>query len=494
MTSPEPAAAVVETHISYVFAIGDRVYKLKKPVRYSFIDQSTRELRERACHREVELNRRLAPDVYLGVLDIVEDDGRPVDHLVEMRRLPDDRRLSTLVAAGTDVDPCLRQLARDLASFHAGAVTSDEICSFATARAARGRFETNLAEVERFVGPVLDATARDSVAALVDRYVDGRDVLFSARATPRHARDGHGDLLADDIFCLDDGPRALDCIEFDDHLRWGDVLADVAFLAMDLERLGARDLSDRFLAWYREFSGETFPSSLADFYVAYRASIRAKVACLKHEQGDEPSADRARALFDLCRRRLERGRMRLVLVGGLPGVGKSTLASGLSARAGWALLRSDEIRKDVTGTPHMSHGTHDVGGGIYAAEPTRRTYDEMLGRARVLLRHGESVILDASWMDAGERDRAASLARETSSELVAVRCVLDASVAVERMRHRHAIGTDPSDADARVAAAMAARFDPWPDAVDVTTDAAPDQVTDAACRALGVDESERPAG
>ena len=141
------------------------------------------------------------------------------------------------------------------------------------------------------------------------------------------ARDGHGDLLADDIFLLDDGPRVLDCLEFDDALRLDDVLADVAFLAMDLERLGRPDLAERFLAAYRAASGDTWPSSLAHHHIAYRAQVRAKVSAIRAEQGVPDSADKAQALLRLALAHLEAGRVRLVLVGGLPGTGKSTARS-----------------------------------------------------------------------------------------------------------------------------------------------------------------------
>jgi uncharacterized protein len=487
MSARDRAARIVETHISCLFLVGDRAYKLKKPVRYAFIDQSTREIREAACHREVELNRRLAPDVYLGVLDVCDASGRPVDHLVEMQRLPDERRLAFLVSQGHDVGPCLHQLARDLAAFHAAAPTSAEICAHASRDSARQRWHDNFNELKRFVGSVVDPVAHERMGHLVERYLEGRGPLFASRATERHARDGHGDLLAEDVFCLDDGPRALDCIEFDDHLRWGDVLADVAFLAMDLERLGSRADADRFLAWYRGFSGESYPASLADFYVAYRACIRAKVACLKHEQGDEPALQRARSLLDLCERRLDRGRVRLVLVGGLPGTGKSTLASTLSARTGWSMLRSDEVRKDVTGTPHVDHHKHRFGSDIYSDAQTERTYKELLERARRLLGYGESVILDASWIREEHRRWAATLARETSSDVLPIRCVLDARIAAERMHRRRAEGTDPSDADARVAAAMAVRFEPWPDAREVSTARSTEDVAQAVCDAFGLD-------
>ena len=470
-----PGPQVHETHISYVFLLGDRAYKLKKPARFDFIDLSRREERERLCHREVELNRRLAPDVYLGVLDVVDAQGRAVDHLVEMRRMPDDRRLSTLVADHADVDGCLRQLAYDLAAFHAGAATSPQIAEAATASAVRRSWDENLDEMSRFAGDILESEICDRVRDRVHRYIDGRSDLFASRIAAGLIRDGHGDLLADDIFCLDDGPRALDCIEYNDRFRWGDVLADVAFLAMDLERLGAADRAEAFVAWYRGFSGESHPQTLCDHYVAFRASIRSKVACLKSTQGDEPSKATAQQLLDLCDARLDAARVRLVLVGGLPGTGKSTLGAAIADETGWALLRSDEIRKDLAGVGHDQDASARYGHGIYDASMTERTYAAILERARSLVSLGVPAILDASWSDAVHRDAARRLAVQTSTDLVELRCDLPADAAADRIRSRRGTRSDASDADDAVAAAMAARADPWPEAIRIATVSGPDR-------------------
>src|SRR5581483_3046240 len=259
-------------------------YKLKKPVSFEFADFSDRTLRERACHREVELNRRLAPDVYLGVADVLGEDGRPCDHLVVMRRMPADLRLAQLVRDGRPVDGVLGDIARRIAAFHAGAATSEEIAAAGRRDAVRAVWEASFDELAPFTGPVLDAEACRRVEHLVRRYLAGRAPLFDHRIALGAVRDGHGDLLA-----------------------------DVAFLAMDLERLGAPDAAARFLARYREFAGETYPPSLADHYIAARAHVRCKVACFRHAQGDAAAAGASRALLDLAARHLEAARVRLVL-------------------------------------------------------------------------------------------------------------------------------------------------------------------------------------
>ena len=476
------AAQLHETHVSIVLLSGDRAVKLKKPVRYPFIDLSTRELRELACHREVELNRRLAPDVYLGVADVVGPDGTLCDHLVVMRRMPDARRLSTLVIEHDVPDDDMVQLARLLAAFHARAETSPTISAAGSRDAMRARWEAGFAEIHPFVGPVLDPDKEAEIEELALRYLAGRELLFESRIADGKIVDGHGDLLADDVFMLSDGPRVLDCLEFDDALRYGDVLADVAFLVMDLERLGAPALASRFLAAYRELSGETHPVSLEHHYVASRAHIRAKVGCLR---GDPAATDEVNALLEMTLQHLRRGRIVLTLVGGDPGAGKSTLAAGIADRTGWTVLRSDEVRKDLAGVGHTTGMAGPVGQGIYDERATAETYTELLARARLLLERGESVLLDATWRDARQREAAGVIASSTSSELVEIRCDASLSVREARVGRRAQLRSDASDATVEIARELAGRADPWPTAIAIDTAGGIDQALAAALRATG---------
>lgn len=469
-----------ETHVSTVFFVGDRAYKLKKPVKMDFLDFSTRGERERVCRREVELNRRLAPDVYLGVADVHGPDGRPCEHLVVMRRMPDARRLSTLVQGGQPVDDCVRETARAIAAFHARAETSPSIESTGSVDGVQAHWESNVSTMQPFVDSVLDPEVSLAVETLARRFLAGRRRLFATRIAHGKVRDGHGDLLADDIFCLDDGPRILDCIEFDDRLRYGDVLADVAFLAMDLERIGAPELGAKFIGWYREFAGESYPESLAQHYIAYRAHVRAKVACVRSQQGDPAAAQQARLLLDLAHQHLDRGRVVLTLVGGLPGAGKSTLAAGLSEHLGWVGLRSDEIRKDLAGMTHTTRTGDAFGEGLYDEGGTAATYRTLLERARTLLEQGEPVVLDASWADHRWRDLARAIARETSSDLHELRCAVPMEIARERLAARERAGTDASDATSEIAARMATRAEPWPEATTIDTSSSPQATLRAA--------------
>ena len=484
-----PPAAVAETHSGVVFFLGDRAYKLKKPVDLGFLDFRTRESRLDACRREVELNRRLAPDVYLGIADVSGPDGAVCDHLVVMRRLPEDRRLSALVTAGAAVDQDLDRLARLLACFHAVADRSPAIDEAAGRDAVARRWEANAAEMDPFAGRVLDPWLTEEVMRLARRFLAGREPLFACRIAEGRARDGHGDLLGDDIFCLADGPRVLDCLEFDDRLRYGDVLADVAFLAMDLERLGRRDLATLFLERYRAASRDCWPQALADHYVAYRALVRAKVACLRWEQGDRASAASATRLLGLCHQHLREGQVRLVLVGGAPRTGKSTLAGALAARLGAVLIRSDEVRKELAGLDPLTPAPAAVDTGLYEPWTTATTYAELLRRAATQLGLGRTVVLDATWRDPVWRAGARSVAADASADLVEFRCVTPLEVALQRATSGHA-GADPSDATADVVRALWSQHTPWPTAVALDTSRDPEG---ALADALATIHGTRPA-
>jgi len=403
---PAQPVTIVEPHISILAFQGDHVYKLKKAVHFPFIDLSTPEQRRADCEREVALNRRLAPDVYLGVEAVTDDEGVVVDHVVVMRRMPDASRLSLLASHGDVAVPCIDRLAGLIAHFHHGAPTGGAVDAAATRDAVAQLWERELAEY-----PV----SRANIAPLVGRFLAGRAPLFEARIRAGRARDGHGDLLADDVFCLADGPRVLDCLEFDEQLRFGDVLADVAFLAMDLERLGRRDLAERFLERYGVSTHDDWPASLAHFYIAYRAHVRSKIAALG---GYEHTAGR---LLALAHDHLERGRVRLVLVGGPPATGKTTVARGIAAVTGWPVIRSDEVRKELAGLVSSDAAAAPLDERLYSPEWTELTYESLCERARALLANGRSVVLDASWSTQRWRASAAQAVVETSSDLVALR-------------------------------------------------------------------------
>jgi uncharacterized protein len=462
----QPYAQVAETHSAVVFFVGDRAYKLKKPVDLGFLDFSTAAARAAACAREVELNRRYAPDVYLGLAEIRGTDGEVCDHLVVMRRMPAARRLSALVQAGAPVTDTVRQVARIVAAQHAAAPRGPQIDEQGGRDALRKRWADNFDQVRQSAGDVMDPAVVADVQQLAWEFLAGRKALFDARVGAGRIVDGHGDLLAGDIFCLDDGPRILDCLDFDDRLRWLDGLDDAACLAMDLEHLGEPPLADRFIRWYAEYSGDPAPPSLCHHYIAYRAFVRAKVAGLRSGQGDPGAAREARRLADIADGHLREGAVALVLIGGLPGTGKSALAGAVAGRLGATVLSSDRIRKELAGLPAAHQPAVPYGSGIYAPTFTDATYAELLRRAGVLLGQGELVLADASWTSAGQRAAAASAARSAGARLIQLQCTAPADITGQRLRSRI---SGASDADRDIARRMAADMAAWPEAVTIDT-------------------------
>lgn len=479
-----PYAFLSETHTAVVVGLGDRVFKVKKPVDLGFLDQRSLPQRHAACEREVELNRRFSPDVYLGVGSLRTPDEEEPEPAVVMRRLPEDRRLATLARTGTDLDDEVRRVAHVVAAYHAVAPGSPVAREAASLEVTRGRWDTNIEEMRPWVGSVLDQGVFDDVTSSAHRYLDGRGRLFAARIDHGWARDGHGDLLADDIFCLDDGPRILDCLDFDERLRMGDVLADAAFLAMDLERLGRPELGWAFLRAHAELLDDHWPSSLAHHHIAYRAQIRAKVSCIRADQGDEQAADRARLLLGMVDRHLAEATVRLVLVGGAPGTGKSTLSSAVGDRLGLVVLTADHVRKELAGLDARSGAAAELDQGIYDDEHTRATYAELTARARHLLEGGVSVLLDAGWRDPERREAARAVAAETTSALVELRCDAPEQVTLDRIRQRRDAGGDASDVDVEVARALRARTPPWPEARVIDTSQPVERSVDEAVGAI----------
>ncbi|MCX4913123.1 AAA family ATPase [Streptomyces sp. NBC_01281] len=459
-------AEVCETHTAIVFFAGDRAYKVKKPVDLGFLDYTTRAARRHACEREVALNRRFAPDAYLGVGEFLSPDAEAPEPLVVMRRMPADRRLSRLVQEGAVSDDVLRAVARRLAAWHAEAPRGPEVDQQGTRDALSSRWEASFATVHELADAASVPQGIMEAEQLVRRYLAGRARLFASRIEQGRVVDGHGDLLAEDIFCLDDGPRVLDCLEFDDRLRYIDGLDDAAFLAMDLEQLGAPDAAGYFLAQYSEHSGDPAPASLWHHYVAYRAFVRAKVSLIQARQGAPGAESAARRLVSTTLRHLRTSAVGLTVVGGLPGSGKSTLAGALADRLGVTLLSSDRVRKELAEIPAEQSAAAGYGEGLYTPEWTARTYTVLLDRATALLSAGESVVLDATWSDPTQRESARRVAERTSADLVALRCHVPRDVSAARLGTR---ASGPSDADLDIATAIAAKEPAWPEAVAVDT-------------------------
>ncbi|WP_063820976.1 AAA family ATPase [Parafrankia elaeagni] len=443
-----PTMSTVETAHSTLFFVSDRVYKMPKRAPVGRADLRRREAREAACRAEIVRNRPFAPGVYLGVADVRDDTGTPVEHMVVMRRLPGDRSLSELLARGEPVRESLRDVARSLVAFHERCETTTEIASRGRLPDVEAGWLAATDALAPFRQGMLAAGEVDDIRRLGLRYLCGREALFDGRAARGRIRDGHGNLLAEHIFCLPDGPRMLDRVPADDSRRVGDVLADAAVLAVDLELRGAPELARSFLGWFGEFAGETHPPSLAQFYLAQCAVMRAGASAVRARLGDESAAGEARRLIGLAREHLRRARVRLVLVGGAPGSLRSALAGRLAAdQDGWVLLSAAAVRRELAVDPagvvaaSVPLSTTRVptrvptAGGTRGSGPADAVCREMLRRAREALENGDSVILEAPWSDAGRRSEAATVAADTWADLIELRCSAEGSSLAETARN-----------------------------------------------------------
>lgn len=481
-----------ETHTGLVVLFGDRAYKVKKPVSTDFLDFSTAAARDRALRRELELNRRWAADVYLGLAHLTDPLGGPAEPVLIMRRMPESRRLSTLVATGEIERDHLAELAVMLAQFHRNAARGPAIDRAGTPDALRRRWEILLNGLRSRPPDELEPAVVARIERLALRFIDGRAPLLTERIAAGRILDGHGDLLTEDIFALRDGFRILDCLDFDDSLRYVDGLDDAAFLAMDLEFRGRTELSEAFLDEYLRAAGDAPPASLRHHYLAYRATVRAKTDRIRSAQGEPEYAAHARRHVDLALRHLEAGAVRLALIGGLPGTGKSTVAAALAHETGAELISSDTVRAELRAHGAITGTSGILDEGAYAPEAKALVYSHMCELARQRLSHGVSVILDAAWIDAKERARALSLATRTQADAIELRCECPPPIAAAR------IGSRPrgdSDATPHIAKAMAAVVAPWPTATPLDTTAPIDATVARALLAWNVtDESPCASG
>jgi aminoglycoside phosphotransferase family enzyme/predicted kinase len=417
---PEPVdrVEVRQTHISVVFLAREHVYKIKKPIKPNFLDFSTLEIRLHFCREEVRLNRRLAPDVYLAVVPVVrtanglkwEGDGEIVEWAVKMRRLPAEATLLERLRRDEVGVEMIESLARKIAAFHQSASTDERIAAF-------GRFDgvaRNLRDVLAHSVSQVDKTVRlavfERIKARMEETLSRLRPRIEARAGRGMPRDTHGDLRLDHIYYFPDKePSAdlviIDCIEFNERFRFIDPVADMAFVAMDLAYHGRRDLARAFADAYFSATGDEEGRELLSLYTAYRASVRGEVEGMLVTEQEVPAAERevaamrARAYWLLALSELEPSGKKpcLLLVAGLPGAGKSSLARALAERADFCLIRSDVVRKEL-GTQ-----TRSVSEGIYTPEWNARTYAECLHRAEQLLAEGSRVIVDATFREEKQR-------------------------------------------------------------------------------------------
>jgi uncharacterized protein len=463
----------VQTHISHVFLAGPYAYKLKKAVRFPFLDFATAERRAYFCAEELRLNRRLCPSVYLDVVPITRaahgalrlggPEPAAVDHVVWMRRLPADRMLPALLDAGAVQVEHMDALARTVAAFHASAATGAEIAAHGEPESLCRRWDEETASLAAFIGRHLMAEDLEVLADFGPWFVRTHEAMLRARAQAGRVREGHGDLHAANVCLLGAtlatpadlpplaaGAYVFDCLEFSHALRCHDVASEVAFLAMDLVARERPDLAARFVDTYVATAGDRLLPLLLPFYGCYRALVRGKVEGLKSAEPEVEPAEREAAARRARRHCLVAvqyawmaGGPAVIACCGLSGSGKSALAAEISAATGFETLGSDALRKPGDGArPAVAaYGT-----GLYTPESREAVYVALATATDQALAAGRGVVADATFARAEDRARLAAVARRHRRPLVFVECSAAESVIRARLTARE---RTPSLSDAR---------------------------------------------
>jgi aminoglycoside phosphotransferase family enzyme/predicted kinase len=457
-----------ETHISWVFLTGDRAFKLRKPVVFPFLDYGTTERRRHMCEEELRLGLRLAPDLYLGLRAVIpRGDGFALaeaghadacEHVVVMRRFDESQTLAARLERGEVDEQQARALARRIAAFHGGAepAPADSFGPPQVAATVSENFTTLLAFADEIGDPRLAAAHRFAVAFLHGRHDD-----LAARAAVGCVRECHGDLRAEHVIVDGDRVEVFDPVEFDPALRLIDVAADLAFLVMELEEAGRPDLRRALVEEYRTAGGDDGGDALLGFYAAYRAWVRAKVACLRASElppGEQRSRelDHARALAELGERLSWRARRPLVLVVcGASATGKTYLACELARSSGLEHLSSDAVRKELAGLAPEQRAPLTE----YSEGASLRTYAELGARAAAAVENGGAIV-DATFRRRRDREAFRDAYPPAIPAPLFVECRAPAAVIAERARTRELDPHHTSDATAEIAARQLAEFEP----------------------------------
>ncbi len=481
----------IQTHLSHVLLLASRVYKLRKAVDLGFVCFSTRAQRNADCVNEVRLNRRLAAEVYLGVATVepsgqgytvgplIEDPQEldaGLEHCVVMQRLEADRDTLSLLEQGVLTKQHLARVARKIARFHAGLAPITR----AGAGEIAGPSEANLRAIESAGDAIVAAPTAAALRSATANRLAALAPTFARRLREGRVVEGHGDLHLQHVWFPGDGttqddPPIIDCLEFSESLRVTDVAAEVAFLAMDLAYRGRGHLAEGFLCDYVLETDDYDLYSVIDFYIAHRAAVRAKVAALAARDREIDAAQRegaarsAKRHVDFAARALEpRAPGEVLLVGGVIGTGKSTLARALVDLTGAVHVASDRVRKARLGLAPDERLEAEAGEGAYAPERRAEVYQEMLERAACVVASGRTVVLDATWSSRTMRERARAFAAARGARCVFIETCCDVDVLRARLALRKARGDDPSDAGPELLDQSVRGFEaldgdaPWP--------------------------------
>ncbi|MEM6838957.1 MAG: AAA family ATPase [Cyanobacteria bacterium P01_C01_bin.120] len=437
---------LMQTHVSYVLLTGEFAYKVKKPVDFGFLNYSTLEKRQHFCAEELRLNQRAADSLYLDVLPIGQagdrfqlgDADNVVEYVVKMRQFPQSALLSQMFEQGDLTAALLQQLAEAIADFHLTAKTNDYIRAFGTVENVRQSIDENYDQTAGFIGGPQTQQQFDETKAYTDQFFATQQGLLQQRLEQDKIRACHGDLHLNNICYWQNQLLLFDCIEFNEPFRFVDVMFDIAYIIMDLTVAERQDLAASFLSHYVECTGDWEGLQVLPLYVSRQSYVRAKVTSFL--LGD-PSIDaavkqaasaKAAKYYTLAWSYVQPQTGRLLMMCGLSGAGKSTVAQELSRQLGAIYLRSDAVRKHLAGVPLRDRGDDS----LYTPEMNQKTYERLTELGGLLASQGYTVILDAKFDREATRQLAIAQAQTLNLPLTIVHCQAAPEVLAQRVRDR----------------------------------------------------------
>jgi len=449
---------LIETHISWVLLTGDFAYKIKKPVNFGFLDFSTLEKRHRYCEAELILNRRMAPDIYLGVVSISDkhgkpvfsDDGEVVEYAIKMVQFPQSSQLDEMLRADMLGNDHIDAIAVMTAVFHQSIPVADESMDYGEKDVVYLPVEENFIQIYEHIDTRQYADSLDAIAVWSHSTFEALEAVFLQRKRDGFIRECHGDMHLRNLLWLNDKPLAFDCIEFNAHFRWIDVISEVAFLMMDLQEREQDRLANRFLNTYLETTGDYAGLSVLPFYLCYRAMVRAKVDALRLAQEKVSEEERAKSsiqfqsYLDLAKSYTQKPEPKLIIMHGMSGSGKSTVAQQLVDTIDVIRIRSDVERKRMFDSVLIEAGEDKIDSGLYSMQATEQTYARLLELTALVIAAGYSVIVDAAFLKHEQRDPFRTLAESLNVPFMILSAGADEQILRRRIAERK---NDASDAD-----------------------------------------------